>query len=175
MTSDNVDMRRSWASLAVLCSMFADISRIADYKGCHLVNSCVRRLEWGLKVCKDQLDNSLATRSTTWIPSRDDGFKLIHTRDDESGSVAALRWRMPPHRGYQITHRYRRRIALRTGIKRYLGFRLHGRLPRAESGHFLSEQRQGIVSICPDCTCFPRNFPKKSPVGLPAISGLNCC
>ena len=98
MTSDNVDMRRSWASLAVLCSMFMDISRIADYKGCHLVNSCVRRLEWGLKVCKDQLDNSLATRSTTWIPSRDDGFKLIHTRNDESGSVAALRWRMPSSR-----------------------------------------------------------------------------
>jgi hypothetical protein len=82
-TGDNKDDGRSWAGLAVLCSMFAEVSRLPHWKGRQLVNSIVLRLEWGLKACKDQLDALTKAQSTTWIPSRQD-LKLIHNRSDES-------------------------------------------------------------------------------------------
>ena len=84
VTGDSADDSRTWASLAVLCSMFAEVHKqLPTSKGCELVNSIVCRLDFGLEACKEKLDTLVEDQLTTWIPSRND-LKLIHTCNDES-------------------------------------------------------------------------------------------
>ena len=91
VTGDSADDSRTWASLAVLCSMFAEVHKqIPTSRGCQLINSIVCRLDFGLEVCKEKLDTSVEGQLTTWIPSRND-LKSIHTRNDESTRTRLLR------------------------------------------------------------------------------------
>ena len=91
VTGDGADDCRTWASLAVLCSMFAEVhNHLPTSKGCQFINSIVCWLDSGLEACKEKLDTLVEGQLTTWIPSRND-LKLIHTRNDESTRTRLLR------------------------------------------------------------------------------------
>lgn len=102
--TDSKTREQSWASLAVLCSMFTEVHKLADWSGCKLVNSIVHRLEWGLKSCKDQIDHLKETKSTIWIPTITD-LKQIHNENDESVRS-------------QLRHSFKAKEALLEGIMR---------------------------------------------------------
>ncbi|KAI9240546.1 MAG: hypothetical protein BYD32DRAFT_484825 [Podila humilis] len=99
----NDDSSRFCAALAVLCSMFAEVSVLRDWHGRQLVNRIVSRLERGLTACKEQLDSLEVAQSATWIPSRSD-LKNVHNRNDESTRS-------------QFRRRFKARDAILDGIK----------------------------------------------------------
>ena len=104
---ENDDKASVGMALAVLTSMYAEVNpprNMPPEKRCELINTMIHRLERGLQACREkEVEKTVRSGSTTWIPSRTD-LKQIHNRNDES-----VRRRL--RRGFKV------REALLAGLK----------------------------------------------------------